>query len=232
MRPEHETIEELLAARALGGLETDEERELDRLLAEHGDCEACRRLAREAAETAAALALTLEPVAPPAGIIERILAAEPPTTAAEPADELTRRRAARSAQPPRRSSRPWWSVGAVAAALVALVVSLSVAMPGTQEIRSVNLAQRVVRFEGDAGVLAMAIFWGHGLPDLPAGQVLEIWMIDDDRPTSGGCAVPVDGRLALAVDASIGTTDQMAVTVEDASCPDAPTSEPVLVAPL
>ena len=42
---DHSEIEELLAVRALGGLEPDEERALERAMAEHGpDCEVCRRL--------------------------------------------------------------------------------------------------------------------------------------------------------------------------------------------
>jgi hypothetical protein len=61
--------------------------------------------------------------------------------------------------------------------------------------------------------------------------VYEIWMIDEDIATSGGCVEPSDGRVAVSVNADIGTTDLMAVTVEPA-CSHAPTSDPVLTASL
>jgi hypothetical protein len=77
-----------------------------------------------------------------------------------------------------------------------------------------------------------AVFWGEGLPDPGEGQTFEIWMIDDGTPIPGGCAAPVDGRIALFVDAEIGTTDTMAVTVEPTDCPAEPTTDPVLLAPL
>jgi hypothetical protein len=57
-------------------------------------------------------------------------------------------------------------------------------------------------------------------------------MIDDGTPLKGGCVTPVDGRIAVYVEANVGTTDTMAVTVEPTSCPEAPTSDPVLTAQL
>jgi hypothetical protein len=77
-----------------------------------------------------------------------------------------------------------------------------------------------------------AAFWGHGLPDPGEGMTYEIWMIDDGTPIPGGCVTPVDGRIAVFVNADVGTTEQMAVTVEPSACPPTPSGEPVLTAPL
>ena len=102
-------------------------------------------------------------------------------------------------------------------------------------------AQAIVRFQGEEGRLAMAytpgesgvIFWGSDLPDPGAGHVYEIWMIEGGTPVSGGCVTPTPGGdLAVFVDANVGTTDLMAVTVEPADCPGAPSGDPVLTAPL
>ncbi len=101
-------------------------------------------------------------------------------------------------------------------------------------------ASRFVRFEGEAGTLALAyepgrpgvVLFGSGLPDPGDGRAYEIWMIEDGRAVSGGCVRPKEGRILTFVDANIGSTEQMAVTVEPASCPEAPTTDPVLTASL
>lgn len=145
-----------------------------------------------------------------------------------PADELEERRARTG------PARGWRAVVGVAAAFVLLVGGVAlIRTTGSQDV-STNWAQTVKTFEGD-GELAMAYipgtsgvaFWGEGLPDPGPGNTYEIWMIDDETPISGGCVTPVDGRLAAFVDADIGTAEQMAVTIEPASCPGAPTSDPI-----
>ncbi|HXF73333.1 MAG TPA: hypothetical protein VNO79_12075, partial [Actinomycetota bacterium] len=72
---DHARIEELLAARALGALEPEDEEALARERAAHGPgCEECARLERGFAEAAAALALTLQPVPPRAGFEDEVVA--------------------------------------------------------------------------------------------------------------------------------------------------------------
>ena len=59
---DHTLIEELLAARALGGLDDADAGALTEAQAAHDpDCEECRRLEREFGEVAASLAMELEP---------------------------------------------------------------------------------------------------------------------------------------------------------------------------
>jgi hypothetical protein len=235
---DHAGIEELLAARALDGLDPADEAALDAELTAHGDCAACHALQAEFAGTAALLAVSLDPVPADPAIAERILAtprgAEASAVGAGAApDELASRRGRRRAR--------WPALVAVAAGFVLLVGGLAAVTRGTQPVTGTNWAQEVVTFEGAAGgSLAMAYvpgvpgaaFWGHGLPDPGEGMTYEIWMIDDGTPIPGGCVTPVDGRIAVFVNADVGTTEQMAVTVEPSACPPTPSGEPVLTAPL
>jgi anti-sigma factor RsiW len=62
----------LLSAHALGALDPDEADEAERLIAASDEC---RQAFEEALETAAAIALAIEPVEPPPELRERILAA-------------------------------------------------------------------------------------------------------------------------------------------------------------
>jgi hypothetical protein len=240
----HDRVEELLAVRVLGGLDDADATVLDAEMSSHGDCEECRRLERELHETAGWMAFSLDPVAVDPGIADRILGSgriagdlEPPTTGepsrAVPGDELAAR----------REGRGWRTFIAVAAAIAVVAVVVTTALrPGarTTEVTA-QPAQTIVRFDGDAGTLAMAytpgesgvIFWGSDLPDPGTDRVYEIWMVQGDSSVSGGCVVPgPEGNLAAFVDANVGTTEMMAVTVEPASCPGVPSSDPVLTAPL
>jgi len=231
----HDRIEELLAARVLGGLDDADAAALEVEMASHGDCEECRQIERELTETAGRMAFALDPVAVDPGMADRILATGTSRGAGptETADAVTRR----------REGRGWRTVVAVAAAmaLVAVVAATALRPGGRTTDVTARPAQTIVRFQGDAGNLAMAytpgapgaIFWGSDLPDPGADHVYEIWMIQGDTPVSGGCVTPnADGSLAVAVDADLGTTSEMAVTVEPASCPGAPSGVPVLTAPL
>ena len=122
----------------------------------------------------------------------------------------------------------------VAAALAVLFAGVALIRGGGPSDVTTNWAQTVRAFEGE-GELAMAyapgspgvVLWGEGLPDPGAGNTLEIWMIEDDVPVSGGCVTPVDGKVAVFVDADVDSAEQMAVTIEPDTCPSAPTGEPI-----
>jgi len=209
---DHTMIEELLAVRALGGLDGDDVQTLERELASHGDCAECRRLEVEYQETAGRLAFALDP------------------------DPVTMDAAAVIAAPADRPRR--WALLAVAAAVVVLVMG-AVAVFGPRAIGvHPSTDQTVVRFTGTAGELAMAyvpgkpgaILLGRGFEDPGADKVYEVWMITGTTPTSGGCIRPHDGAIAATVEGDVNGADLMAVTVEPASCPSQPTSPPVLTA--
>lgn len=238
MSLDHSRIEELLAVQALGGLDGDDIDLLARERAAHGDCDECRRLEDGFAEIAAGLAVALEPEPVDASMVERILAApleQAPGGEATPSvDDLSERRE-------RRAGRSWQAAIAVAAALAVIVVAASVLRPSPVAISDASPVQQIVRFDTTIdGDLAMAytpgrpgaVLWGSGLADPALDQVFEIWMIQDGEPISGGCVSPQDGTIGVALEADVSTSDLMAVTIEDAACPGAPTTDPVAVAEL
>lgn len=240
MTRDHTVIEGLMAVDALDGLDGDDRALLERERESHGtDCAECALLEMGFAETAGRLgfALVAEPVDD--AIVDRILGASDGSSAGEavvgssqpPRDELEERRG--------RRPRVW--LAAAAAAVVAIaVVAAGTIVPSTTSVQATT-SQRLVVFTGETeGTLAMAftpgepgaVFWGSDLPDPGADKVYEIWMIEGDEAVSGGCVSPTDGVVAVRVEASIGTTDTMAVTAEPSDCPSTPSSDPLLTADL
>ena len=232
MTRDHTLIDELLAVRALDGLDDDDAALLARELAAHGDCDECRRLETEHAEVAGALALALEPRPVDPGMVDRIVA-EPQRAAgtagaaAATPDELAERRDARL--------RRWQTAFGVAAAIALILAFVLATRP------DVSVPSTLVRFEGGTGEVAIAytpgesgvFVWGNDLPDPGEGNVYELWMIQvGEPPISGGCLAPTDGSVAAFVDADPSSAQQMAVTVESADCPGAPTTDPVFTAEL
>jgi anti-sigma-K factor RskA len=223
---DHSAIEELLAVRALGGLEPDEEAELRRAMAEHGpDCAECRRLEEDLGATAGLLGFALEPVAVDPAMADRILA---------------RPRAPATPTGAHRGRGRWWAAVAVAAAIVVVLASVAVLRPRTQTVASAALTSRVVFFQGGSGQVAMAfspgqpgaLIVGKELPPPGPGRIYEIWAITGTTPVSAGCVSPTDGRLAAVTDLDVSTSDVMAITVEPTDCPAAPTTQPVYTATL
>ena len=228
---DHERIEELFAVRALDGLDPGDAEILSRERAEHGPgCEECARLEREYSEVAGHLALSLDPVPVRAGL----------------EDELVARAIGRAPAPARRLRSVRRGLLSAAAALVLLV--------GGWVLRDLTLSEssegpppgflaeaNIVRFEGPGeGTLAVAFrpdapgayLIGTDLPAPSEQEVYELWLIDGGRPVSGGCFAPEDGAVVRAVDADVGAADLLAVTLEPADCPDAPTTDPILTVDL
>jgi anti-sigma-K factor RskA len=242
---EHDRIEELLAVRVLDALDGDDLGTLVAEMAEHGpNCVECRRMETELNETAAMLAFALDPDPVDPSMAERILSEAIAVPEAQgPAPSVAADRAAgRDVLAERRSRRRGRGTALVAAAVAAVIVvgGLVFIRPGRTESVTTNWAQTVVPFQGTSGELAMAytphetgaVFWGQGLPDPGPGKTLEIWMFEGDTPISSGCVTPSDGRVAAYEPVDLGSAQLMAVTVESTKCPSAPTSEPILTAPL
>jgi anti-sigma-K factor RskA len=219
---DHGLIEELLAARALGGLEPEDDAVLRAAMAAHGDCEECRRLETGFEETAGLLGFALDPVPVGEELADRVL------ERARGAGRAGRRRRRRAA------------LVAIAAALIVVIAGVATLRPRTQSIAGARSAQQVRRFQGGAGALAMlyepgqpgALVWGEDLPSPGAGKTYEIWMITGSTPVSAGCASPANGELSAYTDADVSKSDVIAVTVEPTSCPPAPTTQPVYTATL
>jgi hypothetical protein len=180
-----------------------------------------------------ALALAVEPVAPPPGLRARILAA-----AAEPAEVVPLRR------PERRVVLPRLPLSAVAAMVVVALAAGLVAGDAIGRLNAPPSAPaQTTRFalEGHgplAGASAsvvdlkadgVAIVTFAGLPDLPPNKVYEVWLITPSgRADPAGVFVPESGGgKVLVVDHSLGGYQLMAVTVEAGpSGVSAPTQQP------
>jgi anti-sigma-K factor RskA len=232
---DHALIDELLAARALDGLDDDDATVLERELAAHGDCDECRRLETQHAEVAGMLAFALDPRPVSDGMVDRILSQSrtdvgttAPAAAAAP-DALAARRNARLVR---------WQAAFGVAAAVALVLAIVLA---TRPAGGPRVPATVVAFDGTApGQVALAytpgepgaLVWATGLPDPGPGNVYEVWMIEGDQAVRGACLAPEDGAVATYLDADLSSADLMAVTVESVACPDAPTTDPVYTAEL
>ena len=220
---DHGLIEELLAVRALGGLEPDDDATLHAAMIAHGDCEECRRLEAGFEEAAGLLGFALDPLPIHDAVANHVL------------ERARGMREARTRRPRRRTA-----LVALAAVLIVVVAGVATLRPRTQPIVGVRAAQQVRRFQGGAGALAMAyqpgqpgaLIWGEGLPSPGAGKTYEIWMITGTTPVSAGCASPTNGELAAYTDADVSTSDVMAITVERTSCPSAPTTRPRYTATL
>lgn len=233
---DHTTIEELIVAKSIGGLGHDDELALERARAEHGPgCEECRLLEAEYASVAGRLAFALEPAPLRDGFEDEVVDA----ALTERVRLVRSNGVAPPARIPRHPGIRLRPLVAVAAAAVLLVGGWVMGAATSAGDPGVPAGARVVAFQGEAGSLAIAYepgepgvyLLGSDLPEPAPGEVLEIWMIRDGEPVPGACVVPAqDGSLFAFVDAELGTTEAMAVTVEPSSCPSSPTSDPILTA--
>lgn len=230
MKRAHALIDDLLAIRALDGLDDDDARRLERELTAHGDCVECRRLEAQHAEVAGMLAFALDPRHIDEGIADRILAQpqRPSATAAAPVDEISARRDPRLGL---------WQAAFGVAAAVALILAIVLA---TRPDDGLAVPSTIVPFEGDSGELALAytpgergvLVWGTGLPDPGQGRVYELWMFEDGDPVRAACLAPTEGVVGTYVNTDLASAELMAVTVESSDCPEAPTTDPVFTAEL
>jgi len=233
---DHETIEGLLAAQALGGLDDDDAQALATLRAEHGpDCEECAALERGFDEVAAELAMGLGPVPVRDGFEEQVMAA------VQTSERMV-------AEPPVRvpdatTSPSWGRRIAVLAAAAALVLGgflLGLATQADEGPSAEYLATATkLPLQGDASG-AMTIYFqpdeaggyieASGIPDTSDDDVYAVWTITGETPTLVGCFTPDDGVIEERFDNQVSGTDLVAVTVEPPACPPAPTTTPIMSA--
>jgi hypothetical protein len=227
---EHERVEELLAADALGGLSSPDQAELEQAWEEHGrTCESCRRARAEFSEVAGRLAFSLAPAAVPSDMADRVL-----RLVGEPVDE---KRAPEREEPGEgaRVIRPVrWSRGlvAVAAAVTLLAVGgLGGFLLSGQDEGETALAAflaepgtRVAEFEGmGASGLKVAYrpgedqsyVFGSDVAAAPAGTVYKLWLVPGTgAPVPGPAFSPGDGLLIVEVPSDPSEAGTMALTFE------------------
>lgn len=234
------TVDELAGAYALGAVEPDEERAISEHLA---TCDEAHEEARMLIGTAAALPSVPEPMQPPQALRERILA----TAAATPQEHAPERTQAVDESSARR---PWWRLDRLAPALAVagLVLAIGLGAWGAalqQQVaerdavlRAIAAADAAYPVQGEAGSGLLletdgeALFVAEDLAALPPDLLYELWLIEPDgSPVAVGTIDEVDDLTVVTLERALGRATAFAVTVE-AGRVDAPTSDPVLVAPL
>ena len=247
----HSGVEELIALRALDGLDEPDERELAAQRSDHGaDCEECLRLESTYDEVAGRLAFAVEPASIRDGFEDELVAL------ARGAEEPGREGGdgARSPESPgsavrdrerRRFATPMRPLSAVVAAVLIVAAGLGgyllapnedttakalghfLQQPGVRNLSltgSADGTMNVYYAPGNPNVFVV----GSGLDEPPSGKAYELWMFRGRTPVSAGCFAPEGGGILREVNADLAGADAMAVTVESNACPSAPTSQPVM----
>jgi anti-sigma-K factor RskA len=239
----HAEMNELYELYALGVAEPETAAEIERHLDEQ--CAYCKERVSAALAFSAAVAHVADPVTPPAGLRERVLA---------------------NVRPPQTGARKWnFGVLALAAACLALLLfamasqrslrdaraQLSVVTQERNQLRSAvevlsrpetrsvefgrteNLAHGRVFVNRNGGF----VFVASRMPLVKSDQTYELWLVPANgaapqpaglfRPDAAGNSVQVS---QAAVDPR--TTKAVAVSVEPRQGSNAPTSTPILVVPL
>ena len=253
---DHSTIEELLGARALDGLDPKDQAALIAEMDAHGpDCAECLRLHDEYEEVGGRLAFALDPAPVREGLEEETLAlalgSPAPLQEEPPSDTWAFRRRGRTErlredvgeevrEGLRVRLRPLVAVAAAAVLFVGGWLAHTATTGGGTPGLDVSRVS-IVSFEGEGGNLAMAFqpgaagifLFGSEFAPLAVSQTYEVWMIEDGTPVPATCFRPLpDGSVFTFVEAELGTTQTMAVTVEAETCPNEPTTEPILTADL
>jgi hypothetical protein len=179
---------------------------------------------------ARSLALLVEPVEPPASLRAALLAGILPAVEAGPVE----------AGPVGRPSRLASTLAAVRGALTGTPAPRPAWVGATSvltEVRSVADAGRAstafadgaatVTVESSATLrTAVAVF--EGAPDLPTGQVYQLWTLRNGKPRSAGTFAPSrTGRLVVRLSGGFRSGDQVAVTVEPRGGSFQPTTTPL-----
>ena len=236
----HQDYKEMIPARALSALDASEAHALNDHLA---DCEECRSELQEWEATAAAMAVSANPMEPSPKVRERIL------------DEI-RNESKSEVIPFRSATRNIWtsfgSLGAIAAIiLVTALIAGLVVLWRQNNARGIELAQskeflelattpgaKVMRLDGvdrGAGSSAKLVYdkTGHAmlmadkLPNVPEGKAYQLWFIvGKNPPMPGKTFMPDDtgkGMLKDQVPETAMDSAVFAITIEPVGGVDAPT---------
>jgi hypothetical protein len=231
---DHERIEEMVAAFALGSLERGDEAEHE-LLEHIPGCSSCRALFRDLREVAADLALAAPARPVPPSLEQRILA-------------RIRGEERPVVKPAVRSISMRTAAVAAAVALVlagglgAWAASLSGRIARAERRAALAAAALSVVNDPNASVYSLtggrgslllasrpggrAVLVGSGMPDPGEGKIYELWLLKDTKATAIDVFRPDDGAVVLPVDSDILAFDAVAVTIETGKV-DRPTTQPV-----
>jgi len=222
---DHEDIRSLLPGHALGALDPEEE---ERVRAHLRGCARCRRELDEYVRAGDALLLSVGEAEPPQALEERLM------------------RSVRAMRPIRR--RPLLANPFAAAAAAVLIIVLAagnvaqwINSPGfqarTRGLVTIALVGAggnreaygtiVVDMDDSEGVLAV-----RGLSPLEPSLRYQLWLVRDDKKTSGGSfAVNQNGygSLLIKVPGGFRSFQRFCISVEPAEGSPAPTRPPILI---
>ena len=234
------TVDELAAAYALGAVDADEERAVSAHLA---TCRNPHAEARGMVEGASLLPAALHPVAPSAGLRDRLMA----TVAATPQEHRPRPALVR-APDTAPVSRPWWRASPLPSALAAVALALAIGLGGwglslnaelaerDAALRAIASAETAYAAQGEAGSGWLiksgdeAIFVAEGLAELAAGTLYELWLIDaDGSAVAAGTLTDTDGVALVTLERPIDDAVTFALTVETERVEQSQ-NDPVMVA--
>jgi anti-sigma-K factor RskA len=226
----HQPFEDDLAAYLLDALSEEETRAFEVHLE---TCEICRAQERWLRTSVEVLPSSVEQIEPPPELRERLLETvrrESPAPRAVPA-----RRARWTRWPGMPALRPATALAAVliaAAGLVGYVVrggeggpeTTTVTAKSTGVVAGVNAT--IVR-SGDRGILRVS-----GLRQRP-GRIYEVWLVKENRPVPSALfQVGRDGAGSAGIPGGLDEATQVMVTSEPSGGSEAPTTKPLLSAPV
>lgn len=223
----HEDLKSNIAPYVLGALPSDE---IQVMRAHLTSCDECRAEVDELSKTAESLALSVQPVDPPAGFTQKVL------------DRVAEERAeAATPGPAVRSRRPLLAFLAAGLAVLAVVLgAITLDARGdaeaNQRIATALLeGSEGMEMRGEAGVEAKvvpgqdgAVFVATGLDDLPDDRTYQLWFLKDGTMVSAGVFDVSDGVAVLRTPRSPDGFDAAAVTVEPSGGSRQPTTDPVI----
>jgi Anti-sigma-K factor rskA len=220
MNTQHETIEELIAVRSLGGLDPDDLAHLEELMTAHGpSCRDCRRLRDQYEEVAGRLGLAVAPEEIPPGF----------------EDELVRLAG--------RKRETWGArrlVAAAAAAVILVAGGIGGYLLAPRHSANPLAGAQIVTTHGSVpGTLTFAFRPGNGqsflvasgLPDAPPRHLYELWFFHGTTPTRAATFRPSDGVAVVQIPADSSGAGLAAVTIERSPGVSKPTTEPIFSAP-
>lgn len=220
----HSELKALIAPYVLGALPAEE---VPVVRSHMLSCEECMAEADAYSRDAGALLLTVDPVAPPEGFTERVLARVPEEQ--QSAADTVRRR--------------WLPAFGVAfLALVLAVGALTVGLVDARRdaVRNLRVLSALTRedgidLSGESGVEGKmvptkdgAAFVAAGLDEPPEERTYQLWLIRDDQTVSVSTFEPSDGIAVLETPRSVEGFEGAAVTIEPAGGSPQPTTQPVM----
>ena len=209
------------AAYVLGALEPPEAEAFRRHIDE---CAACRDEVAAFEQITQALPANTGRAEVPRGLRRRVMRevrANPKTAPARRADTV---------RAPTRFPLAWG--GALAAGVVAVIVAIVLVSSGSSGTRTIqaSVGSAQLHITGGRGDLVV-----HRLPPLPAGRIYEMWVQRGSAaptPTGTLFSTRADGSANVGVPGSLNGVSRVMVTQEPAGGTLAPTSAPVIVAPV